>query len=83
MYRRGGGEIKQLTLTNPFVKNASGNSGTSAVTGIEMLGPDDLGSGNSSRPQTPRRRSARPARPHLCNYPLASLPASTAAKFTQ
>ena len=83
MYRRGGGEIKQLKLTNPFVKNASGNSGTSAVTGIEMLGPDDLGSGNSSRPQTPRRRSARPARPHLCNYPLASLPASTAAKFTQ
>lgn len=31
----------------------------------------------------PPEPSARPAGPHLCNYPLASLPAATAAKFTQ
>lgn len=30
-------KIKQHKLTNPFVKNAAENSGTSAVAGIEIL----------------------------------------------
>lgn len=66
----------------PSYKNASGNRGTSAGLVWKFF---HLVPGRSQLFQSPAppERSARPAGPHLCNYPLASLPAATAAKFTQ
>lgn len=57
------------------------------MAGREILPPGACSQETLPAPARPPLRRAPPARPasgpHLCNYPLASLPAAAAAKFTQ